>query len=211
MTNRLPFLLPSINCLIYGALLAVLSTSTAHAQPTSTVSDKPMVVIDRGATWYESRAWGNGATVTLDLPSSSAPGSLSLEFLAGAAPRLTFGCSSTQVKTSYWRLRADFSAPGSIAKISGDAERAYEQGTSHILGVPGVMILSDQSGKVLKQIAVKPTRGGLETAKITDADRQLIVNAIVIRIETPRLVMETKTDKLAEVIDKLSEVPCAAG
>ncbi len=190
---------------------AALFPLSAIAQQTSISTVKPLVIIDNKATWYESGAWGNGAALTLDLPSISDRQDRSLDFLYGAAPQITFGCNSPIVKKSIWRLRVDFSAPGSIAKASPKAESEYERGTALLLGVPGALLIKDKSGQVVQRIALKPVINGLETAKISDRDRDLIVNAFALQIETPRLMLQVGTVQLANVIDKLSQVPCAAG
>ncbi|HWT10301.1 MAG TPA: hypothetical protein VN329_14140, partial [Roseomonas sp.] len=89
-----------------------------------------LTVVDRSSDWFESRAWGGGATVRLNLPQRRAPGAPSLDFLGGAAPQFILGCSSRDPRTSHWRFVAGFSPPGSAINSVPGAEQAYEQGTA---------------------------------------------------------------------------------
>jgi hypothetical protein len=191
---------------------ALLSSAvcTGPAVNAKTSQSKPKTIIvakDHESTWYESLSWGNGAALTLDLQGKGAP-----TFLAGAAPVLTFGCSSRDVKTSYWRLRAGFSAPGNSAKTSGAVEAAYNRGTAHAFGLPGTVTLLGSDGMVIRRFPIKPLRGGLETAEITyDISNDILHNADFIRVETPRIIFEASTKQLYNTIEKLDFVPCAAG
>jgi hypothetical protein len=188
--------------LMLASCLAAAISFAAPAQ--SQTSGRPLTAVDRGARWHDNHAWGGGAAVTLDLPEPGPRSRASFGFLGGAAPRFTFGCTSLDPARSHWRFRADFTAPGTAINNIPGAEQAYQRGTSHALGVAGQVVLRDELDNEFRRFPLRPSRDGLETASLGEADRKAFTGASFIRVETPRLVLEASAHDLGLAIAKAS-------
>lgn len=182
----------------------LLAAPTVQAQTSLTV-------VDRSSDWFESRAWGGGATIRLNMPQRRAPGAPSLDFLGGAAPQFILGCSSRDPRNSHWRFVAGFSPPGTAINNVPGAEQAYEQGTARLLGAAGVLILLDEMDDEMIRLPIAPGPEGLRTGPLDAAMMERFRNASAIRVETPRLSLEASTNLLPAAFGDPARLPCRAG
>lgn len=193
------------------SLAVLLSTGSASAQarPQSASTAQRMEVRHPDAIWYASSPGYRGATTSLITPDG---GRLQRQFpfLAGAAPHLTFGCTSREVRGSHWALTLTFRGAGNAIKTPGPEERAYVEGTDRLMHSPGKVILLGDYGKVLAAIDINPSAEGMRTSPVDSDAMFAFRNAKLIRIETPTMLLESGVKNLEKTIEAMSFVPCAA-
>ncbi|WBJ98512.1 hypothetical protein [Methylocystis parvus] len=80
----------------------------------------------------------------------------------------------------------------------------------YYFGAPGTLILLDEADKEIKRVPLAPRNDALETAALTRDDVQTILNAFVIRAETPRIFFESGTSELKATIDGNAKLSCVA-
>jgi hypothetical protein len=193
--------------MIARAIIAILCGVSVAAAQTPPVA-KPVVISDKGARWFETRSWGGGAAVRLDLPERREPGAPSLAFLSGAGPEMVFGCNSHDPAKSRWRFRAGFSPPGAVINNIPGAERAYTEGVARLTGTQGLLVLYDELDKPMLTLHLWPTEGALETAPLTAFQQRQFRDASAIRLANAQMVMEARMDDLALVLARLKNLPC---
>jgi hypothetical protein len=167
-----------------------------------------LVVRDNASKWFKSQAWGGGAMVMLELTESREPGALSLDFLAGSAPELAFGCNSSDPAKSQWRFRAGFSPPGAVINDTPRAEQAYAEGVARLTGQPGIVTLFDEMDNPTTTLPVLPGENALETPPLTESQVREFKGSSAIKVETPQLVIETRLDDIGLVLVAMKNLPC---
>lgn len=181
------------------ASLQILASLSVEAAPR-----EKLEVIDSStrSEWImDERAWGGGVRLYfLDAKHKSGPPDLTPEF--------ALGCDSIDPAKSVWRFLVNLASLGSAA--SGEEETAYMKNKAYYFGAPGTAILFDEMDKEFKRVPIRATAWGtLETGRLTREEVKSFTDASQIRVETPRIVFETRALR-AGSLHLMRRLPCAA-
>lgn len=194
----------SIVAIAGGFLVAHMVIAPVAAQP-------PIAATEGGARseWIEYQAWGGGARFLFSMDGSHGPGARSLRYMGGGAPQFVLGCSGPDPSRSHWRLRVDFTPPGS--GISAEDERLAERGRAHYFGASGAVVLRDEMDREMGRFPLRRAAdsGGLETAALSRAQVRRFLDASAVRAVTPRLQLEAGTVGLRRTVRAMQQTPCS--
>ncbi|OAI28447.1 hypothetical protein A1351_11695 [Methylosinus sp. R-45379] len=172
--------------------------------PVEAAPREKLEVIDSStrSEWImDERAWGGG--VRFYFPNAkhkSGPTDLT--------PNFALGCDSIDPGKSVWRFLVELASLGSDA--SGEEETANMKNKAYYFGAPGTAILFDEMDKEFKRVPIRATAWGtLETGRLTREQVKSFTEASQIRVETPRVVFDTRALG-ASGLHLMPKLPCAA-
>lgn len=155
----------------------------------------------------ESHAWGGGARYVFDGPQERSPKGKAWAFMGGAAMEFTLGCNSFDAAKSVWRFRA---SPGALGSgVTGETERAFEEGVARVFGKAGQVVLIDASNREFARFDLRPRLNGLEVGPLNREQVEMFFSAAAIRAQTPELMLESGTNKLRSEIAGIARLACA--
>ena len=193
-TPRAPGALPKVSAglarVLFPAGLGGALFLSAVATP---VAGRPLKARDVSTIreWQFSAAYGGGVEYLVDPVPAGKSNDPEWAFLNGAGFRVWLGCDSPDPARSQWRFRVEVSAPAS--GMTGDEERAFDAGVAFALGAPGSLVIFDELDKPFRRVALVPRNGRLETDVLKADDVRRFSDSPILRVETPRLKLETGT------------------
>lgn len=187
-----------------AVVVAIAGLRIVASLPVEAAPREKLLVIDSStrSEWViDEHAWGGG--VRFDFPNAkhkSGPPDLT--------PNFALGCNSIDPAESVWRFLVELSPLGSAA--SGEEETAYMKNKAYYFGAPGTVILIDEMDREFKRVPIRATASGaMGTGRLTREEVTSFTDASQIRVETPRVVFETRALR-AGSLHLMRKLPCAA-